>query len=49
LKDEVSISEQIKEAYVNYHSPWTDGTEKGYWWNKIKELSKKRAEDSNQV
>tara|TARA_Y100000590_G_C15003161_1_gene744656 strand:- start:192 stop:332 length:141 start_codon:yes stop_codon:yes gene_type:complete len=46
LKKELSLSEQITEAYRNYHSPWTDGSQKEYWWNKIKELSKERASKS---
>tara|TARA_B100000131_G_scaffold149967_1_gene145505 strand:- start:696 stop:845 length:150 start_codon:yes stop_codon:yes gene_type:complete len=49
MKKESTISEQIAEAYRNYHSPWTDGTEKGYWWKKIQELSKKRLEKPDQV
>jgi hypothetical protein len=49
LKKEKNISDQITEAYIQYHSPWTDGEEKGFWWKKIQELSKKRLEKQDQV
>jgi hypothetical protein len=46
LKDKVSLEDQLKEAYVNYHSPWIIDSEKEYWWNKIKQLNKQRASES---
>tara|TARA_R100000742_G_C4224342_1_gene47320 strand:- start:312 stop:452 length:141 start_codon:yes stop_codon:yes gene_type:complete len=46
LKEEVSLGQQIKEAYVMYHSPWIEPSKKDYWWKKIQELSKKRSSEA---
>ena len=44
MKEEPNIHDQIKNAYVMYHSPWIEEGEKDYWWKQIQILSKKRAE-----
>ena len=36
-----SVKKELKNAYIQYHSPWINSTQKMYYWELIKTLTNK--------